>query len=250
MLRRGRTLLVLSSVLVLIPMIAYGAAVDLTWDANTEPDLAGYKIYYGTASGNYSDSIDVGNTTQCTLTGLGEGVTYYIAATAYDVNTNESGYSVELVHTTGTPDNTITASAGANGSISPSGSVTVSNGSSRTFTISASANYHVQDVLVDGTSVGAVSSYTFTNVTQNHMIHVIFAGDNHPPVANAGADKAVLVNATVQLNGRDSNDPDGDTLSYQWTFVSKPGGSNATLSNSAIKNRPLLPMQPEIMVCG
>ena len=91
-------------------MVAYGATVDLTWDANTEPDLAGYKIYYGTASGNYSHSIDVGNTTQYTLTGLDEGVTYYIAATAYDVDNNESAYSVELVHTTGTLNNTITPS--------------------------------------------------------------------------------------------------------------------------------------------
>ena len=114
--------------------------------------------------------IDVGNTTQHTLTGLNDGVTYYLAATAYDVDGNESAYSVELVHTTAIANHTITASAGANGSISPSGSVTVNHGSNRTFTISADANYHVQDVLVNGVSVGAVTSYTFTNVTQNHTI--------------------------------------------------------------------------------
>jgi hypothetical protein len=54
--------------------------VDLAWDANTEPDLAGYKIHYGTASGDYSHSIDVGNVTQYTLAGLNDGVTYYLAA--------------------------------------------------------------------------------------------------------------------------------------------------------------------------
>jgi len=81
-------------------------SVDLAWDANTEPDLAGYKIYYGTASGVYGTPIDVGNVTAYTLTGLTEGVTYYLAATAYDTDANESDFSQELVHTTvfGLPD--------------------------------------------------------------------------------------------------------------------------------------------------
>ena len=97
--RKVSLLTVLASALVLFPMIAYGATVSLAWDANTESDLAGYKIYYGTTSGNYSQSIDVGNTTEYTLTGLAENVTYYIAVTAYDLDNNESAYSVELVHT-------------------------------------------------------------------------------------------------------------------------------------------------------
>ena len=75
MFRRGGTLVVLASILILFPMVAFGATVDLAWDANTEPDLDGYKIYYGTASGTYSPPIDVGNTTQHTLTGLNDGVT-------------------------------------------------------------------------------------------------------------------------------------------------------------------------------
>ena len=59
----GETFAVLASVLVLFPMVAYGSAVELAWDPNTEPDLAGYKIYYRTASGVYSDSdsVDVGS---------------------------------------------------------------------------------------------------------------------------------------------------------------------------------------------
>ena len=482
LLRRGGTFVVLASVLVLFPMIAYGAAVDLAWDANTEPDLAGYKIHYGTARGDYSHTIDVGNITTYTLTDLEEGVTYYLAATAYDEDENESDYSDELVHTcinekpinqnpttpsipsgpsTGysqtsynfsttasdpngdelqyrfdwgdgessdwgassqshswssanifcikaqaqdskgalsawsdcrnitTTENThtITASAGANGSITPSGSVTINHGSDRTFAISAGTNYHVQDVLVNGESVGAVTSYTFTNVTQNHTIqasfainthtitaiagangsispsgivtvnhgsswmftinaavnyhvqdvlvngesvgavtsyrftnvtqkhtiqasfaidthtitasagkggsispadsvtvnhgsdqaftltpaenyhivdisvdgtlvgvapnlyrvalaylfnnvsnnhsiHVIFAADNQPPVADAGADRAVYVNDTVQLDGGGSSDADGDSLTFNWSIVSIPGGSKAALSDT------------------
>ncbi len=69
---------------------------------------------------------------------------------------------------------TIEASAGSNGSISPSGSVSVTSGESQTFTISASNGYEVADVLVDGQSQGATATYTFTNVTANHTISVTF----------------------------------------------------------------------------
>jgi chitinase len=75
---------------------AYAASVDLEWDPNTEPVLAGYKIYWGTSSGNYPSSKDVGNTTTCTITGLVGGQTYYFAATAYDVKGAESDYSNQI----------------------------------------------------------------------------------------------------------------------------------------------------------
>jgi len=72
---------------------------------------------------------------------------------------------------------TITASAGSHGSIAPSGSVSVNYGANQTFAISANTGCHIVDVLVDGASVGAVTSYEFTNVTANHTISVIFALD-------------------------------------------------------------------------
>ncbi len=70
---------------------------------------------------------------------------------------------------------TITASAGSGGSISPSGTVTVNLGEDKTFTITPDTGYKIADVLVDGSSVGAKSSYTFTNVTDNHTIEVLFS---------------------------------------------------------------------------
>ena len=73
--------------------------VTLQWDANTEPDLKGYYIYYGTASRNYTQREDAGNEITYQLTGLTEGQTYYIAVTAYDNEYNESGYSNEVVYT-------------------------------------------------------------------------------------------------------------------------------------------------------
>jgi uncharacterized protein YjdB len=70
---------------------------------------------------------------------------------------------------------TLTASAGSNGVISPTGVTTVNSGANQTFTITPNAGYHVAGVLVDGASVGAVTSYTFTNVLANHTISASFA---------------------------------------------------------------------------
>ena len=80
----------------LFPLFDSNAQIRLAWDPNTEPDIVGYQIYYGTASRNYGSSIDVGNVTTYTLPGLTQGVTYYIALTAYDSANHESGYSYEV----------------------------------------------------------------------------------------------------------------------------------------------------------
>jgi len=69
----------------------------LEWDPNIEPDLAGYKLYYGSSSGDYPYSVDVGNQTTYTLTDLEADKTYYIAATAYNTTGLESDYSNEVV---------------------------------------------------------------------------------------------------------------------------------------------------------
>ncbi len=79
---------------------ALAAQVTLEWDPNSESDLAGYKIYYGTASQAQTDSIDVGNATTYTVMGLHDGTTYFFAATAYNTSNQESGYSNEVSATT------------------------------------------------------------------------------------------------------------------------------------------------------
>ncbi len=77
---------------------------------------------------------------------------------------------------TQTPINSfiINSSAGSGGTISPSGSVSVAAGASQTFTIKPLKKYSIENVVVDGISKGAVSSYTFSNVTANHTISVTF----------------------------------------------------------------------------
>jgi hypothetical protein len=83
---------------------------------------------------------------------------------------------------------TIAASASGNGSISPTGDATVACGSDLTFIITPNAHNHIADVLVDGTSVGAVGSYTFANVTVGHTIQAAFAVDQETlTVSTAGS---------------------------------------------------------------
>jgi len=76
-------------------------AAQVSWTANTEPDLAGYKVYYGTSSGVYTTVIDVGLTAtpatpSHTIYNLTKGVTYFFNVTAYDTSNNESGFGTEV----------------------------------------------------------------------------------------------------------------------------------------------------------
>ena len=76
--------------------IAQAATINVSWNPNTEPDLAGYRLYVGEASGQYGEPVDVGNVTGHVMEITPEyGATYYFALTAYDTSGNESGYSDE-----------------------------------------------------------------------------------------------------------------------------------------------------------
>jgi hypothetical protein len=95
---------------------------------------------------------------------------------------------------------TITASAGLNGSITPSDAVIVNYGANQAFTITPDPNYHVADVLVDGTSEGALTSYTFTDVTGNHTISVAFSIDTYTITASAGSNGSITPSGAVIVN--------------------------------------------------
>jgi len=82
--------------MLLVQTPACAQQVSLTWDASVSSNVAGYKIHYGTVSGNYSWVVDAGNNTSCTISGLSIGATYYFAATAYDSAGDRSGYSNEV----------------------------------------------------------------------------------------------------------------------------------------------------------
>jgi hypothetical protein len=244
---------------ILFAGVAEAVDVRLEWDEVTASDMAGYRVYYGTTSGIYTSTVDVGNTTECIIQDLSLGPTYYFALAAYDTENLESGYSDEAsfcactytisptkayfpseggdgvvqvtvsepgcpwttsnsaswititagqsgddsgsvsyslsanegsairvgaltmageIFTTaqrGTPETlTITAIAGTGGTISPAGNVGVPRGASQTFGIEPKAGYWISYVRVDNIPVGAVSSYTFDNITKNHTIVAVF----------------------------------------------------------------------------
>ncbi len=75
---------------------AIGETVTVSWDQNSEEDLSGYKIYYGTSSGSYNEALDVGNKTSFIINNLVIGTTYFFAVTAYDFSGNESNFSNEV----------------------------------------------------------------------------------------------------------------------------------------------------------
>jgi hypothetical protein len=89
-----------------------------------------------------------------------------------------------------------------------------------TFVADRAGDYVVRLVVNDSTVNSAPDTVTITT-----------AGGNSSPVANAGADQSAQVGATVSLNGSSSTDADGNQLTYDWSFVSKPTGSSAALSN-------------------
>jgi len=105
-----------------------------------------------------------------------------IEGTTYNVTANVEFFAIwENIPVT---NYTINATAGANGTISPSGEITVAEGEDKTFTITANSGYHIKDVKVNGSSVGAVSTYTFNDVAANATITVEFEVDTVPHVCN------------------------------------------------------------------
>ncbi len=102
----GLTPLLFSLCLILMmPVVVWSASVTMTWNRNQEPDIAGYKIYYGTQSGQYNNSITVlDSATQplqrsYTVPNLSEGITYYFALKTFDQAGQTSNYSVEASQT-------------------------------------------------------------------------------------------------------------------------------------------------------
>jgi len=95
---------------------------------------------------------------------------------------------------------TIKASAGVEGSISPSGIVTINPGDSKAFTITPNAGYHIKDVKVDGVSVGAVSTYTFTNITSDHTIEATFEINSYTIKATAGVGGSIIPSGLITVN--------------------------------------------------
>jgi len=91
---RGVRITVLLMIMAMVHAHALGAVVHISWNANSESDLSGYHVYYGTVPHVYTKTIDVGKFTSVDVDGLKSGKTYYVAVTAYNPS-GESDFSDE-----------------------------------------------------------------------------------------------------------------------------------------------------------
>ena len=138
--------------------------------------------------------------------------TYKWRFTPTDTNYTTLTGEIELLHHksnggggSGYSYYTIEATAGAGGSISPSGSVSVREGRDQTFTITPDKGYAVSTVKIDGKSIGAVKSYTFENVSRTHTIEVVFVKGTASARTGDSSDlplwSALLLASTLTLAG-------------------------------------------------
>ena len=120
---------------------------------------------------------------------------------------------------------TITATAGANGSITPSGAVGVAAGGSQTFTISPSSGYVIDTLKVDGLEVTATTSYTFSDVNANHTIEVTFKQESQTPDVTAPSITTQPGNATVKAGETATFTiaASGTGLTYLWKIDRNDG---------------------------
>ena len=118
------------------------------------------------------------------------GGTKITTDTVFSANTTVYAHWTYTGGSSGHSYYTIKATAGAGGSISPSGNVSVREGRDQTFTITPDKGYAVANVKIDGKSIGAVKSYTFENVSRTHTIEVIFMKANGNPQTGVFVDVA------------------------------------------------------------
>ncbi|NMB79971.1 MAG: hypothetical protein GYA23_12860, partial [Methanomicrobiales archaeon] len=120
------------------------------------------------------------------------------AVTSYTFTNVQASHTIAVSFTPITY--TITATAGAGGTITPSGAVSVDEGANQAFAIAGSTGYHIVDVVVDGGSVGPVTSYTFTNVVADHSISATFAINTYTLTPSASAGGSISPSSPVTVN--------------------------------------------------
>ena len=222
------------------------ADAGLTTAGSTLNPNAGTLVWVDNAGNVLSDT-----------TAVAANTTYKWLFTPTDANYTTLTGSIELYHKSSSGGGgwyytyyTIKATAGTNGSISPSGWTSVRDGRDQTFTITPDKGYAVAKVLVDGKSVGAVKSYTFKNVTKDHTIEAIFMKSNGNPQTGVFVDVAEgsyyeeAIDWAVEkgiTNGVSSNmfaPNDPCTRAQIVTFLWRAAGSPAPKSMSSFTDVP------------
>ena len=161
---------------------ALAATVTLAWDRPDGDVVAGYKIYYGLSGTIYKGSprntINSPARTQVDIANLEPGETYAFSVTSHDGKGYESDFSEGITYQVPLPRNTehftIAASTGNGGTIEQAGDTVVSYGGSVSYAILPDSGFEIADVTVNGSSVGPVGEYTFSNVSADNAIIASF----------------------------------------------------------------------------
>ncbi len=249
-----RRILIYTSMLLLFSIAVNAREVTLQWDPNSEPDLSHYVVYWGENSGEYSNnSGDIGLVTTYSAILPDDGQIYYFAVTAVDEAGLESDYSNE-VNTEGVSSNTgPLAAAGpdqnvnegslvyldASNSNDPDGEI-VSYQWVQAGGIDVALNdpaamqpsFYAPSISSDGESLTFLLTVTDDEGLQSTDTCIVnIVSVNIPPAANAGPDQNVNEGSLVYLDGTNSSDPDGDSLTYQWL---QTGGPSVILDDSTL----------------
>jgi hypothetical protein len=155
---------------------AVTVSARLTYPPEPTTLVGGLTLSFTVGSETCTGTTDSSGSASCVLTPLEVGSQAVTSSFAGNDEYQPRTATAQL-QVAGRATYTIIASAGAGGSLAPSGATEVSDGGSQVFIITASTGYHVADVVVDGVSVGALASYTFSNVTSTHTLAAFFASD-------------------------------------------------------------------------
>ncbi len=196
---------VLTLAVLLAPLArAESATVTLAWDANTETDVTGYKVYIGDAHGSYHTTVDAGNGTTCTVTNLQDGRLYYFAVTAYTSSGLESEFSTEVSATADSTPPTVSVA-------SPAAGATIAG----TVDLLASASDNVGIAAVrfelDGTPIGTdltSAPYTLawdsTTATDGGHVLAAAARDAAGQVTTSAKVSVTVSNGVIRLVPQDT----------------------------------------------
>jgi hypothetical protein len=136
------------------------------------------------------------------------------------------------------PTYTITATAGANGGISPAGATPLLGGLSQTYTITPNSGYRVNQVLVDNVNVGAVTSYSFNTVNADHTISASFVQNGYTITAGTTSTNGSISpsGATIVSAGGSQNYTITANPGYKINYVAVNGASVGAVTSYAFKN--------------
>lgn len=137
-------------------------SATLAWKNSPDPEVVGYRIYCGTASGQYFTNFDAGNVLTREVLGLASGATYFFAVTSYDVNGLESPFSNEIRFVPGTPTIQMSRAAGGQLVLKVKGLI------GHTYAIQATQDFKTWTTLGTAT-LGATGTFNFTDTNAANL---------------------------------------------------------------------------------